>query len=359
MLQVTFIMEQQLGHRSFYQNLKNNISEHSDIQAHWVEVTYEQPEFIWDRLKFLPEQIRGTLTGRSQVLKELREKPYDVAFYNTQVPAALIPNNLKKHPYVISTDITPLQYDRMSEHYRHQVSRNKIITWYKHRVNQYVFQGAFRVLPWSNWTRQSLIDEYDLLPEQAVVVPPGVDIETWHPIEKERKGPVRILFVGGDFYRKGGAFVLDTFHSLPEGSAKLILVTRTELPDSPGIEVYNNLQANSPELIALYQSSDIFVLPTRAEAFGIAAVEASASGLPVIASQVAGLTDIVIQGETGFLVPIGDARAFSERLSLLVRDANLRLAMGASGRSHVENSFDAKKNAMRIIEILIASLEYN
>jgi glycosyltransferase involved in cell wall biosynthesis len=71
------------------------------------------------------------------------------------------------------------------------------------------------------------------------------------------------------------------------------------------------------------------------------------------------LTDIVIHGETGFLVPVGDAHAFSERRSLLVRDANLRLALGVSGRSHVEKLFDAKKNAKRIIDILIASVQYN
>ena len=58
-----------------------------------------------------------------------------------------------------------------------------------------------------------------------------------------------------------------------------------------------DLNPNDGALLSLYQSSDLFVLPTEAEAFGIAAIEASAVGLPVIATRVGGLTDVVVDGE--------------------------------------------------------------
>jgi glycosyltransferase involved in cell wall biosynthesis len=349
-------MEQQLGHHSYYQNLRKYLDAQPEITPSWIEVTYEQSGLLWERWKIIPSDIRGTLTGRSQVRRGLQKAPYDAAFFNTQVPAALVSDWLKRSPYIISTDITPLQYDRLAELYEHKVSENRFVSWYKHHINKKVFQNAFRVLPWSRWTRRSLIDEYNLSRDKIDIVPPGVDLDIWHPKEKEDRGPVRILFVGGDFYRKGGDLLLEAFRSLPENSASLVLVTHTELEAAPGIEVYNNIQANSPELIALYQSSDIFVLPTRAEAFGIAAVEASAVGLPIVATQLCGLKDIVVQDETGYLVPVGDGRAFTEHLNSLVCDAELRRAMGKSGRIHAEKNFDAKRNAERIADYLFESV---
>ena len=62
-------------------------------------------------------------------------------------------------------------------------------------------------MPWSTWTRRSLVEEYGVDPQRVEVVPPGIDLERWAPGER-REGPPRILFVGGDLYRKGGATLL-------------------------------------------------------------------------------------------------------------------------------------------------------
>lgn len=89
-----------------------------------------------------------------------------------------------------------------------------------------------------------------------------------------------------------------------------------------------------------------------AEAFGIAAVEATALGLPVIATKVGGLVDIVSEGESGFLIPPGDSQKLSEKLRLLVDNASLRTQFGQAARERAIMYFDARKNAARMAEIL-------
>jgi glycosyltransferase involved in cell wall biosynthesis len=220
-------------------------------------------------------------------------------------------------------------------------------------MNVRTFRGAARLFPWSTWARQSLIDDYGVDPQKIEVVPPGVDLISWVPCARQGNDPFRILFVGGDLYRKGGDALLKAFRSLPAGIAELTLVTKSRVQAEPGVRVFNNLQPNSPELRQLFQVSDVFVLPTSAEAFGIAAIEAGAAGLASIVTAVGGLTDIVADGENGFLIRPGDIQSLGERLQLLANDVGLRDRMGKAARQRAEKYFDARRNAERIVSRLL------
>jgi len=87
---------------------------------------------------------------------------------------------------------------------------------------------------------------------------------------------------------------------------------------------------------------DIFVVPSisPSETFGVAAVEASACSIPVIASNIGGLPEIVIDGTTGFLVPPRDENAIADRIIRLIDDPELRLQMGNEGRKYVKSIYD-------------------
>ncbi|MBI5749738.1 MAG: glycosyltransferase family 4 protein [Nitrospinae bacterium] len=86
------------------------------------------------------------------------------------------------------------------------------------------------------------------------------------------------------------------------------------------------------EIYRLYDFSDICVIPSKwEEPFGIVALEAMASGKPVVASRVGGLKDIVVDGETGFLVENGDVDGFTEKVALLIENESLRTEMGMKG----------------------------
>lgn len=88
--------------------------------------------------------------------------------------------------------------------------------------------------------------------------------------------------------------------------------------------------------------SDLFILPSRSEAFPNSALEAMASGLPVIASAVGGLLDLIDDGRNGLLVPPGDAGALTAAIDRLVAQPTLAAALGESARRHVRDrySFD-------------------
>ena len=347
-------MEQQVGHKTFYKNLRHFIEPEAELTTKWVEVTYTDPKNIWERFPFVPHSIRGSLVGRAQVRDGISQFPADVFFFNTQVPGALAGGKIDKRPYILCTDITPIQYDEMGEHYGHQPDGDSLLSRYKHNANLKLFQNADHIIPWSTWTQQSLIQDYGAAADRITVIPPGVNTEIWQPARREQTGekPLRILFIGGDFHRKGGDLLLQAFNRLPAGSAELVLVTRSAIEASEYVHVYNNMTANSPELIALSQSCDVFVLPTKAEAFGIAAVEASAMGLPVIGTAVGGLTDIVKDQETGYIIAVDDVDALTQYLTQLSQDGEHRCQLGQNARQHVEDNFDAYKNAQKIISII-------
>jgi glycosyltransferase involved in cell wall biosynthesis len=102
-------------------------------------------------------------------------------------------------------------------------------------------------------------------------------------------------------------------------------------------------------LPAFLRELDIFILPSLYEGFGVSATEASASELPVVASKVYGIPDVVKDGTTGLLVPPKDAAALADAIGRLVEDEPLRRRMGAAGRDFIATHYDWREN-MRQLE---------
>jgi glycosyltransferase involved in cell wall biosynthesis len=99
------------------------------------------------------------------------------------------------------------------------------------------------------------------------------------------------------------------------------------------------------EVPAILQRFDIFAMPSTWEGFGVAALEASAMELPIIASDIHGIPDVVANGETGILTPPRDAEAIAGAIAQLMGDAELRRTMGAAGRAFVERHYRWQDNA--------------
>lgn len=131
-----------------------------------------------------------------------------------------------------------------------------------------------------------------------------------------------------------------------------MLVTRSNLPPEPGVHVHRDVAANSKELRSLYASSDIFVLPTRADCYSLVCMEALAAGLPIVATRVGGIPDMIRPGETGELVPVDDADVLGDVLLSLVEDRSLRQAMGEKCRQYAARRFEARENAKRLFEFV-------
>jgi N-acetyl-alpha-D-glucosaminyl L-malate synthase BshA len=89
------------------------------------------------------------------------------------------------------------------------------------------------------------------------------------------------------------------------------------------------------EFAEVLRDADVFLLPSETESFGLAALEALSAGVPVVASDVGGLSEVVAEGETGFLCPLGDVQAMAERVLLLCRDPKLHARMSEAARAQV------------------------
>jgi glycosyltransferase involved in cell wall biosynthesis len=209
-----------------------------------------------------------------------------------------------------------------------------------------------------------LVQGYQVPAERITVIPPGVNVGEWtHPGRREPGAQtLKILFVGGNFERKGGAHLLEAFRALYQGAPfqvdgqavniELHLVTRDLIPEQPGVTVYHHMQPNSPALKQLYFDSHIFCLPTFGDCLPMVLSEAGASGLPLVSTQVAAIPEIVLEGENGFLTAPGDTQALYTALQQLILDPELRQSMGERAVQTVSQAFDAKRNTARLVTLL-------
>lgn len=100
---------------------------------------------------------------------------------------------------------------------------------------------------------------------------------------------------------------------------------------------------NVPNLEEIVGSSDLFLLPSEAESFGMAALEALASEVPVIATRAGGLPEVVDDGETGYLLPVGDTEGMAARAIEILTDDGRRRAMGKQARERSVDRFHVAK----------------
>ncbi len=190
--------------------------------------------------------------------------------------------------------------------------------------------------------------------EAPVVIRPGVDPQRFSPPAQAPEDPVTLLTVGRLVARKGHDTVLQALAMLRLANPGLRYWIAGEGPHRPqlerlvqslGLEQAVQFLGEVPrsELPELYRQAHLFVMPAREdpraasiEGFGLVYLEASASGLAVVAARSGGAQEAVRHQETGLLVPPSDPQALSEALEALLADPDRRAALGQGGRRWVE-----------------------
>ena len=257
------------------------------------------------------------------------------------------------------------------------------------------YEAASGIIAVSNGMREDILRSYPAVdPERVKVVHNGIDLEAWkHPQGQEadaqaaatlkRLGidPDRptIVFVGRITRQKGLPHLLRACEQLP---ADVQVILCAGAPDTPEIKaeveglvarlrekrtgvVWIEEMLPRPELIAVLAASDVFVCPSVYEPLGIVNLEAMAVGLPVVGSATGGIPDVIVDGETGLLVPIEQVQDgtgtpidparfeadLAERLTTLVTDTEAARTMGQAARRRVEEHFAWEAIAQRTMDV--------
>jgi glycosyltransferase involved in cell wall biosynthesis len=197
-----------------------------------------------------------------------------------------------------------------------------------------------------------------LPPSRYTVIPNGVDAEAFARDAQARRRlrqqweladeQVLLAYVGRLDYEKGIDVLLATASHLAARGQAVHLVIAGDGPKRRHVENFIahgeggrqcRWLGHVQDVRGVLSASDGLVMPSRWEGFGLAAAEAMACSLPVIASDVPGLRDLVTPGRTGVLVERNDAVALAEAIEDLVGDAARRQAMGQAGRARIAKDF--------------------
>jgi glycosyltransferase involved in cell wall biosynthesis len=190
---------------------------------------------------------------------------------------------------------------------------------------RHVLRGARLVIAAS----RALAESASLLGAREVrVIPSGVELPAEVGVEAD---PPEILYAGRLSAEKGVLELVEATRGM-----KLVVAgdgpLRARVPGARGFVPNDQLQA-------LYARAAIVACPSRREGFGVACLEAMSHGRPVVATGVGGLRDLVVNGDTGILVPAGDSAALRAALERLLADRNLRRRLGAAGRERARERF--------------------
>ncbi len=190
------------------------------------------------------------------------------------------------------------------------------------------------------------LDARTCRPERSVVIHNAVDVSAAPRSRHDRAVP-RLIAVGRLKAPKDFLTLVRALAALPDRAFEALIVgdgpDREEVAAEIrrlGLEGRVQLAGERSDVPDLLAGSDVFVLSSRSEGLPVSVLEAMAAELPVVASHVGGLAELVVDGETGMLVPPGEPAALAEALGRLLDDRELRQRIGAAGRARAEDSFD-------------------
>lgn len=221
-----------------------------------------------------------------------------------------------------------------------------------------------------------------LLPSRCRMILNGIDTARFHPVEAQERCAIRqqlglpqheliVLFVGVFSPEKRPDVLFGAWARLPAellARSRLVFVGATrsayhevdatlserirEAARAQGLEERVSFTGPTQQVERYYQASDVYVLSSSREGLPLALLEAMASGLACVSSQLEGVTDVVVEDDrSGLLVPACDERALAQALHRVAGDGELRRRLGAQARQTVERRFSIRVAAERYLEL--------
>lgn len=249
----------------------------------------------------------------NRVQKKLAGKEFDIIF----APGTLYVSCLKANkPIVVWADATFASlvdtYPQYSKMTNSEIETGNLL-------EKSALDNIQKIIFSTTWAANSAISHYNIPTAKVEVIPFGSNLNENFSVEDlivlnraKSTDKTKLLFVGVDWYKKGGDLLLDIYKELRLHSDKyeldIVGSAPEKTPNIDGVRFHGFLSKSNPEqnnkLITLFQQSHYFLLPTRAEAFGIVFCEANSYGLPAFGSDLGGITDIIVNGVNGELINI-------------------------------------------------------
>ncbi len=367
MLKVLSVQSSALGHRTYCDSLRQCFSHYEDVELipYWANeersittrlitrgASFSLPlvSRLGSNLDLRRARVEWAYGRMSKLLatRKLLETQYDILHFHTQILAFGCAELMKKIPTVVSMDMTA-----------YQVAREPMVTHPRTfslniQMERKVFHAAAHIVTWSDWARKSVIDDHGVARNKVTTIPPGARLEHFEEPSFECRHKSRILFVGGDFARKGGWDLLRVFEAHFQDCAELHLVTNQPISDLPrNTFLHHNVAPYTKRWHDLFRAAEILVLPSYAEAYGLVLQEAAAAGLTLIGSRVGGIPEIIIEGENGFLIEPGNRPELTLSLSMLLSDRALLKRMRLRSRQLAVGNYDAAANFRKLGDLFV------
>jgi starch synthase len=242
--------------------------------------------------------------------------------------------------------------DRGSTHqrYQQQIVEEEYAIWGVNRPvsderdtvrEEAIYRQADAITVPSSFVARSFV-EMGVPAEKVFTIPYGVRLEKFLPVGEPAQGEFNVLFAGAPGLRKGVPYLLQAFTNLKHSRKTLRIAgyvqenLKAALKRLPKENVEFLGPVSQPELVKLMSQSHVLVLPSIEEGLALVQAEAMACGCPVIGSTNTGGDDLYTDGVEGFIVPIRDAQAITDRMQALADDPELQRSMRAAALLRVQ-----------------------
>jgi len=246
-----------------------------------------------------------------------------------------------------------------------RISSERIMSWEnlgRRWMNRWTVPLGTHVVAVSDCVATYVRREYRVPADRLTTIPNGVDLAHFHPRTSLIRPRGFVIGCTARLHRKNNhAALLQAFTGIASQwpSAQLLLVGRGPeeerlrvLGDRLGISARVRFVGEHADVAPPLREMDLYAQSSVAEGMPNSILEAMATGLPVVATDVGGTSEAVVHGETGLLVPVGDPAALAAALAALIANPSMAEAFGRAGRARVEAHFGERRMLERVEALL-------
>ncbi|HWF07182.1 MAG TPA: glycosyltransferase family 4 protein [Bryobacteraceae bacterium] len=346
-MRVLCILTTILGHKTACERLTGALDRLKDVDPIYVFVTrddylrYRAPR--WARLS---DPWEAQFVARRKAEPFLKQ-PFDALLVNCWELAVAFRDVAARVPSAVVMDAVPATIRAQLRQQGISGFKRSLADWAHHRAFSRAAKHLAVFFPKSSVCSASLQQDYGVAADRCFVTLAPQHLDVWKPCpQRPSAPPVRLLFVGNDFARKGGELLLRLYSERLSDKCTLTIasndpaLTARALP--AGVELLRDHTRD--QLLPVFQRSHLFVFPTQQDYTPEVVAEALAAGVPCVTGEVDGTRDLIRDGENGFVMPRAAGFAqWAERLSGLVADPEQLRHMSQVARRFAEEKLDFEK----------------